>query len=46
MMRWIITLILLLHALPAFAEEADDRAVSPISLTAVRKLMGTGGLAR
>lgn len=32
MMRWIITLILLLHALPAFAEEADDRAVSPISL--------------
>jgi len=32
MMRWIITLILFLHALPAFAEEADDRAVSPISL--------------
>ena len=32
MMRRIITLILLLHALPAFAEEADDRAVSPISL--------------
>ena len=32
MMRWIITLILLLHALPAFAGEADDRAVSPISL--------------
>lgn len=32
MMRWIITLILLLHTLPAFTEEADDRVVSPISL--------------
>jgi len=32
-MRWIITLILLLHVLPACAEEADDPAVSPISLS-------------
>ena len=32
MMRWIITLMLVLHALPAFAEKADDRAVTLISL--------------
>jgi hypothetical protein len=32
MMLWIITLILLLHGLPAIAEGADDQAVSPISL--------------
>jgi hypothetical protein len=32
MMNWIITIILLLHTLPALAEEADDQAVSPVSL--------------
>jgi hypothetical protein len=31
-MHWVIILILLLHAVPALAEEADDQAVSPISL--------------
>jgi hypothetical protein len=32
MMNWIITIVLLLHTLPALAEEADDQAVSPVSL--------------
>jgi hypothetical protein len=31
-MRWIITFILLFHAVPAFTEAADDQAVAPISL--------------
>ena len=31
-MPWVITLILLLHAVPAFSEAADDQAISPISL--------------
>ena len=31
-MPWVITLILLLHAAPAFAEAADDQALLPISL--------------
>ena len=31
-MPWIITLILLLHGLPSFAEETDDQAAAPVSL--------------